>query len=216
MAVETAQTLERGVRLLYILAGNSDGLTVTELSRSLGVSRTIVYRLAVTLEANALLRRGTDGRYRLGLGVVAIARHVQSVLRDAALPTMRVLAVDAAATAFMAISDGDEVLVVAVAEPQAGLVHVARRVGHRSALRSSAAGLAILDHRARAPEAAQAPLGARQVPLAPGVFGAEIAVAVDVPGVEAAIGVLHLGLAPIAEVSARVVQAAADVAIGLR
>lgn len=215
MAVETAQTLERGVRLLYLLAGNSDGLTVTELSRSLGVSRTIVYRLAATLEANALLRRGTDGRYRLGLGVVAIARHVQSVVRDAALPTLRALAVDAAATAFIAVGDGDDVLVVAVAEPAAACLHVARRVGHRSTRQSSAAGLAIRDHCA-APEVREPLPVARHVPLAPGVAGHEIAAAVDVPGVEVAIGVLHLGLLPLAEVSARVVRAAADVAIGLR
>lgn len=215
MVVETAQTLERGVRLLYLLAGNSDGLTVTELSRSLGVSRTIVYRLAVTLEANALLRRGTDGRYRLGLGVVAIARHVQSVLRDSALPTLRALAAEADATAFMAVADGDDALIVAVAEPQPGRVHVARRVGHRSPLESSAAGMAIRGHRVR-PAASGAPSNAVRIPLAPGVSGCEIAVAVDVPGVEAAIGVLHLGLMPTEAVSDCVVRAAADVAIGLR
>ena len=57
MAAETSQTLDRGLRVLEAIAESTDGLTVTELSAALGIGRTVVYRLVVTLENHALLRR---------------------------------------------------------------------------------------------------------------------------------------------------------------
>mgnify|MGYP003902800575 CR=1 FL=1 len=60
MVAETSQTLDRGLTVLEVLAESADGLTVTELAARLGVSRTVVYRLVVTLEQHALLRRGPE------------------------------------------------------------------------------------------------------------------------------------------------------------
>lgn len=215
MAAETAQTLERGIRILYLLAGCSDGLTVTELSRALAVSRTIVYRLAVTLEGNALLRRGIDGRYRLGLGVLAIARQIQPMLRDAAAPSLHELATACDATAFMVVCDGDDALTVAVAEPAGSGAHVARRVGHRCPLALSAGGMAILERRA-AGAAAGADRRCVNLPLVPGPSGFEVAAVLDLPGVEAAVGVLQLGRLGADQVASRVLKAAGDVSIGHR
>jgi len=89
MVAETSQTLDRGLTVLELLSDASDGLTVTEIAAKLGVSRTVVYRLVVTLEQHALLRRGGDGRCRLGMAVLALARQVQPVLREAAIPALR-------------------------------------------------------------------------------------------------------------------------------
>ena len=57
MPAETSQTLDRGLQVLEVLADHPEGLTVTQLARELDVSRTIVYRLVVTLEQHGLLRR---------------------------------------------------------------------------------------------------------------------------------------------------------------
>ncbi|HEU5356391.1 MAG TPA: helix-turn-helix domain-containing protein, partial [Actinocrinis sp.] len=81
---ETSQTLDRGLRALEELADAPTGLTVTELADHLGVNRTIVYRLLATLELHGLARRDAAGRARLGIGVLALARRVQPLLRDAA------------------------------------------------------------------------------------------------------------------------------------
>ena len=86
MAAETSQTLDRGLRVLEVVAESPDGLTVTELAAALGIGRTVVYRLVVTLEQHAFLRRSADGKCRLGLGVLAMGRQVQPVVRDTALP----------------------------------------------------------------------------------------------------------------------------------
>ena len=56
MAAETSQTLDRGLRVLEVVAESPDGLTVTELAAALGIGRTVVYRLVVTLEQHARRR----------------------------------------------------------------------------------------------------------------------------------------------------------------
>src|SRR6478752_10690372 len=134
MVAETSQTLDRGLSVLELLSDSSDGLTVTEIAARLGVSRTVVYRLVVTLEQHALLRRGTDGRCRLGMAVLALARQVQPVLREAAIPALRRLADAVGATAHLTVVDGSDALAVAVVEPTRSDFHVAYRVGARHPL----------------------------------------------------------------------------------
>ena len=89
MAAETSQTLDRGLRVLRVLAESPEGLTVTELSGRLEVNRTVVYRLISTLEQHALIRRDARGRLHVGLGVLHLASAVQPVLRDVAMPVLR-------------------------------------------------------------------------------------------------------------------------------
>ena len=62
MAAETSQTLDRGLRVLDVLAHSPSGLSVTELAAAVGVNRTVVYRLVATLEQHGLARRDTAGQ----------------------------------------------------------------------------------------------------------------------------------------------------------
>ena len=81
---ETSQTLDRGLRVLDVLAASPDGLTVTELAARLEVNRTIV--LPAGQHARAARAR-TPGRRAaacgVGLGVLRLGSAVQPVLRDA-------------------------------------------------------------------------------------------------------------------------------------
>ena len=155
MTAETSQTLDRGLRVLKLLADTDHGLTVTELSNKLGVNRTVVYRLLATLEQHALVRRDLGGRARVGLGVLRLGRQVHPLVREAALPALRSLAEDIGATAHLTLVDGTEALAVAVVEPTWTDYHVAYRTGFRHPLDRGAAGRAILAarqgpvHRAR-------------------------------------------------------------------
>ena len=105
MASETSQTLDRGLRVLELIAEEPGGLTVTEISSALGVSRTVIYRLVVTLETHALLRRSSAGKCRLGLGVLAMGRAVSPVVRDAAVPALRLLSEAVGATSVLTVAD---------------------------------------------------------------------------------------------------------------
>jgi len=212
MPAETSQTLDRGLRVLAVLAGNPNGLTVTELAAAVGVNRTVVYRLVTTLEQHGLARRDATGRLHVGLGVLALARGLQPVLREMANPVLRALAEDLGATAHLTLADGAEALAIAVVEPSWTDFHVAYRVGARHPLSQGAAGRAILLGRELAAGAA----GAEQFvqtagELQPGARGLASPV-LDVEGLEASVGIVTLGELDAETAGPRVAAAAEEVA----
>jgi DNA-binding IclR family transcriptional regulator len=208
---ETSQTLDRGLRALEELADVPTGLTVTELAERLHVNRTIVYRLLATLELHGLARRDASGRARLSIGVLALARRVQPLLREAAAIPLRRLAEEVGATAHLTVVDGTEALAVAVIEPTWTDYHVAYRVGSRHALDRGAAGRVILNYR----ETRDTGYLLTDGELQPGAFGLAAPV-VDVPGVEASVGVISFGQLDPHRAGPRVVRAATEVANALR
>ncbi|HJU97125.1 MAG TPA: helix-turn-helix domain-containing protein [Jiangellaceae bacterium] len=210
MAAETSQTLDRGIRLLALVAEASGGLTVNEAATALGVNRTVVYRLATTLEQHGFLRRADNGRLSLGFGILALAGRVHPLLRHAALPVLRALAEEVGATAHLTVADGGEALAVAVVEPTWTDFHVAYRVGSRHDLRRGAAGRAILAGRA-----GDLSFLVSEGELQPGAQGVAAAVA-GVPNIEASVGVVALTGLDVAAAGPRVVAAAGEVARRLR
>lgn len=218
VTAETSQTLDRGLRVLELLADAPAGLTVTELAAGLAVNRTVVYRLLATLEQHGLARRSGDGRARLGLAVVPLARRVQPLLREAALPPLRRLAEEVGATAHLTVVDGTEALAVAVVEPTWTDFHVAYRVGSRHPLDRGAAGQAIRLGRAQTAGEDAARLSAYVVTsgeLQPGAHGIA-APLLGVPSVEGSVGVVALAVLDADRVGPRVVRAAAEIARALR
>jgi DNA-binding IclR family transcriptional regulator len=214
VTAETSQTLDRGLRVLKLLADTDHGLTVTELSNKLGVNRTVVYRLLATLEQHALVRRDLGGRARVGLGVLRLGRQVHPLVREAALPALRSLAEEVGATAHLTLVDGTEALAVAVVEPSWTDYHVAYRTGFRHPLDRGAAGRAILAGRGSDHD-----LGPGFVlthgELEAGASGAAAPVR-GVTGIEGSVGVVMLMDAVPRQVGARVVRAAREVADALR
>ncbi|GAB3010430.1 helix-turn-helix domain-containing protein [Streptomyces pseudoechinosporeus] len=215
MTAETSQTLDRGLRVLKLLADTDHGLTVTELSSKLGVNRTVVYRLLATLEQHALVRRDLGGRARVGLGVLRLGRQVHPLVREAALPALRSLAEDIGATAHLTLVDGTEALAVAVVEPTWTDYHVAYRAGFRHPLDRGAAGKAILAARAAAGTLADPGYTLTHGELEAGASGAA-APLLGVTGVEGSVGVVMLADSVPERVGARVVEAAKEVAEALR
>ncbi|MFE6780036.1 IclR family transcriptional regulator [Streptomyces sp. NPDC057702] len=212
MTAETSQTLDRGLRVLKLLADTDHGLTVTELSNKLGVNRTVVYRLLATLEQHALVRRDIGGRARVGLGVLRLGRQVHPLVREAAMPALRALAEDIGATAHLTLVDGAEALAVAVVEPTWTDYHVAYRAGFRHPLDRGAAGRAILAARGGLADLGYALTHGE---LEAGASGAA-APLLGVTGIEGSVGVVMLTDAVPERVGPRVVEAAKEVADALR
>ena len=207
MATETSQTLDRGLRVLEVLAASPGGLTVTALAAEVGVNRTVVYRLLATLEQHGLARRDSSGHVHVGLGVLALARGLQPVLRELAVPVLRGLAEDLGMTAHLTIADGAEALAIAGVEPSWTDFHVGYRVGSRHPLGQGAAGRAILAGREPGPSGwvetrGELQAGARGV-AAP-LHG--------VDGLEASVGIVTLGDLDADAVGPRVVEAARELA----
>ncbi len=215
MASETSQTLDRGLRVLEIVADAPDGLTVTEIAQALGIGRTVVYRLVVTLERHAFLRRSADGRCRLGLAVLTLGRQVQPVLRDVALPALRLLADAVGATAQLTIAEGGEGFTALVVEPSRSDVHVSLRMGARLPLEAGAAGRAILAARTAAGRALDPPWVIATSDGQQGAFGLAVPITA-VPGLEASIGVVSMRELNESDVGPRVSRTAGEIARALR
>lgn len=214
MPAETSQTLDRGLRVLDVLAASAEGLTVTELASRLDVNRTVVYRLVSTLEQHALVRRDPRGRLHVGLGVLHLASAVQPVLRDLAVPVLRELAEGVGCTAHLTVADGEEALALAVVEPSWTDFHVSYRVGSRHPLTRGAAGKAILLGRRPDAQGTTEPFAVTEGELQPGARG----LAAPVPGVdglEASVGIVTIGDIDVDAVAPLVRRAAAEVAARL-
>jgi DNA-binding IclR family transcriptional regulator len=204
---ETAQTLDRGLRLLQFVADAPGGLTITEAAHRLGVGRAVVYRLAATLVGHGMIRRDAAGQLRIGPGVLQLARRAQPLIADAALPALRRLAEQVGATAHLTVADSGEAVALAVVEPSWTQFHVAYRAGSRHPLDRGAAGRAILAGRAEpvppaepagptgptAPDGPQGTVGWTESAgeLQPGAYGIAAPV-LGVPGLEASVGVVAL------------------------
>lgn len=200
--METAQTLDRGLRLLHLVADAPGGLTISEAAVRLSVGRAVIYRLVTTLASHGMIRRDAAGRLRLGAGVLHLARRAQPVLVESALPILRRLAEQVGATAHLTIAEGDEAVAVAVVEPSWTQFHVAYRTGSRHRIDRGAAGRAILAGRAGEPGYLTT-----TGELQPGAVGVAAPIT-GLEGLEASVGVVALGPLDVDAVGPHVVAAA--------
>ena len=187
---ESSRTVARSLDLLELLATRDDGWSIADLASALGFGRASVYRLLAPFEARGYTRRDPDGRVRLGLAVLALARRAEPAMLAAAPPgPARSWPSTSGATAHLAMREGDEAVAIAVVEPSWTDVHVAYRVGTRHPLGVAASGRAL----GRAPRAE--PTGHRwwtsSGELQTGAHGVAAPVR-GLDGVELAIGVISL------------------------
>lgn len=135
-----SQTLSRGIRVLEVLAESP--LTIAGLAESLGVHRSIVYRILRTLEDHGLVSRDASGLVSLAPRMAALARGVERNLQTAALPELTAVANALGATAFLVVLDHTECVTLLSVEPRSGAT-VAQRPGTRHSLSVGAPGIAI-------------------------------------------------------------------------
>jgi DNA-binding IclR family transcriptional regulator len=144
-----------------------------------------------------------------------MGRQVQPVVRDTALPALRLLADAVGATAVLTVVDGLEALAAVVVEPSRSDLHVASRAGSRQPLEHGAAGRAILAARTAAGRPLDPPWVVASGDGPQGAFGIAVPV-LGVPGLEASVGVLTLREFNEADVGPRVARAAGEIARALR
>lgn len=149
--MSTLQTLDRGLRALDIVAQSPTGISVADLSRALDVHRAICYRIVATLEDHSLVTRTDDGRIRLGVAAAVLASRFEPQFASDVQPVLHALADETRATAFVSAAQGQNCVVIMVAEPEGTLLRVGYRVGSSHPLERGAAGIAILAMRPESP-----------------------------------------------------------------
>jgi DNA-binding IclR family transcriptional regulator len=155
-------TLERGLRVLRVLAEHPDGLSVSALAAEMETHRAGIYRLLGPLLDQRLVVRDASGRHTLGVGLIELASRVRSRLQHAARPELQRLADELEATTALTLRDGGEALVALVVEPRGTDMHITYRAGLRHPLTVAASGIAILAGSAPRPGEREAVIEARE------------------------------------------------------
>ncbi|GAA1631331.1 helix-turn-helix domain-containing protein [Nonomuraea maheshkhaliensis] len=214
-----SQTLDRGLRLLELLASEDRDMTVAELATSLGMHRQAVYRLLTTLRLHRLAAEGSSGRYRLGLGVIQLARQANPQLRRAVVPYLRTLAEELGATTQCVVAEGADAVVLAVVEPPDAIFHLSQRSGARHPLDQGASGLAIMLSRPAQAGDPPAVVEARELgyavsrgTLTPGAVGVAVPL-YDSDGhpLEASLGIVSMVDLEVERTAKRLLEAAAQI-----
>jgi IclR family transcriptional regulator, acetate operon repressor len=144
------QSVERAFQLLEaIAAAGTDGSTLSDLARSIGVSKSTAYSILQTLLGGGFvadMRVGSTRRYRLGMALARLGDVVvsQIALRDVALPALRELAGETQLAARVAVLDEPYAVVIARVDAPDSSVRFAANLGKREHLHCSAVGKAML------------------------------------------------------------------------
>ena len=113
-------TLSKGLAILEELASSRESRGVTDLSRSLNLTKSNTFRLLQTLTNLGYVRHEADKSYAATLKTWQIGRNVVENfnLRAAAQPSMRVLSQETGETIYLAVRDGLQVVYVDKIESQ--------------------------------------------------------------------------------------------------
>jgi DNA-binding IclR family transcriptional regulator len=144
----TRQTVAKAMRLLHAFSPDEPELGVGEISRRLGMHKSVVSRLAATLcEWRMLEQDPSTRRLRLGLAVFQLGMRFANhdPLRRIAGPYLNGLVRLTRQSAHVSIRDGHCILVVATVESPEAL-RVIMRLGDRRMLYATAAGKVLLAH----------------------------------------------------------------------
>jgi DNA-binding IclR family transcriptional regulator len=147
MGQDTVGALDRGLALMQCFSETRRAIGPSELARLTGIPRPSVIRLAQTLVAHRWLQAEPGGeRYMLGAGVVALAHTFLAGLdvRAVARPRLQALADRFGGSAYLALRDGLDLVIVEACRARQAMLAARLDVGSRVPLPNSALGRAYL------------------------------------------------------------------------
>jgi DNA-binding IclR family transcriptional regulator len=140
-------TIQKAVELLFHLHDVATPCGVSDLSRQLGMPKSSVHRLLAALAPRALVEQMEDGRYRPGVGLVALGLGVveREPLVFAARPVMEAESRRLGETLFVVAARARRLCVLDKVEGT-GLLRAAPRVGATLPVHATASGKVYLAH----------------------------------------------------------------------
>jgi IclR family acetate operon transcriptional repressor len=144
------QSVERALELLGTLAdAGPDGMTLSDLGRSLEVSKSSAYAILQTMLARGFVADSGEGmsrRYRLGMALARLGDVVTSqiALRDVAAPILRSLTAATGLTSRVAVFDEPHAVVIASIDAANSAIQFASNLFKRELMHSSGVGKSML------------------------------------------------------------------------
>lgn len=102
--------VDRALTLLEAFGRGPTSLSLSELAQATGMVKSTVLRLAASLQRGGYLRRGADGRYRLGPALVRLGAHYQASFEigDHVTPVLERLARTTGESASLYVREDDQ------------------------------------------------------------------------------------------------------------
>jgi len=139
--MQTQSTVEKAVEVLFHLHAEPHACGVTEIGRTLGLSKSSAHRLLTALSRRGLVEKDDRGRYRPGIGLVALG--VGALDREpvvvAARPVLEAEAEALGETVFLVAARAGRVIVLDKSEGE-GFLRAAPRVGSAVPVHATAVG----------------------------------------------------------------------------
>jgi DNA-binding IclR family transcriptional regulator len=135
----------KALDILFLFTADRPQLSLTEISRTLGIPKSTAHNLLATLVSRGMVERHENDSYALGtkLVVLAQAAYVNVELRDRAAPLLRQMADRCHESVYLTVRDGDAALYIYAIESPRRLV-ARTAVGERVPLHCTSNGKAIL------------------------------------------------------------------------
>lgn len=140
------QSIKRAVEIMHLFTVKENCLGISEISRKIGLHKSTVHRILVTLESEGwLVKDEESGKYMLGLRLLSLSNAILENLnlRKIVKPVMKKLSKNTGETVVLAIANNSGAMCVEKVESFHS-VKITSQVGKYFPLYAGATGLAIL------------------------------------------------------------------------
>jgi len=139
--MQAQSTVEKAVDVLFHLHAEPRACGVTAIGRTLGLSKSSTHRLLTALSRRGLVEKDDRGRYRPGIGLVALGIGAldREPIAAAARPVLEAEAQALGETVFLVVARAGRVIVLDKSEGE-GFLRAAPRVGSVVPVHATAVG----------------------------------------------------------------------------
>jgi DNA-binding IclR family transcriptional regulator len=139
------QVIERLARLLDVIAGHEDPVSLKILSAETGLHPSTAFRILASLAEHGFVERTTRGNYQLGVKLMQLGSRVSASvdIRKVALPLMEKLRDHLGETVNLTVREGDEVVYIERTLAKR-MIRVEQVIGSRAPLHVTAVGKLML------------------------------------------------------------------------
>lgn len=138
-------SVAKALDILMLFSADEPCLTLTEISRRLGMPKSTAHHLLTTLAHYGFIEQDDGSAYMLGRAIIALTQGVlvNVDVRDRAAPLLRMLADSCNESVYLTIRDQDQILYIYAIESSRRLL-ARTAVGDRAPLYCTSLGKAIL------------------------------------------------------------------------
>lgn len=142
---DSIQVIERLARLLDVIAGHEDSVSLKILSAETGLHPSTAFRILSSLAEHGFVERTARGNYQLGVKLMQLGSRVHASvdIRKIALPLMEQLRDRLGETVNLTVREGDEVVYIERSLAKR-MIRVEQVIGSRAPLHVTAVGKLML------------------------------------------------------------------------